>query len=127
MRTSLIPNFSMHPDSLLLFSTRVVRLFAYGLLSVILVLYLTQLGLSGFQIGLLLTLTMWGDTVISLWMSLMADRWGRRKMLLCGAGLMISAGVVFAATHNFWALLIAATLGVISPSAGEIGPFLAIE
>jgi MFS family permease len=48
-------------------------------------------------------------------------------MLLVGAGLMIFAGVVFALTSNFILLLIAATLGVISTSAGEIGPFLAIE
>ncbi len=127
MNVFRFPTLSLPPDLLLLFSTRVVRLFAFGLQSVVLVIYLTQLGLAFPQIGLLLTLTMWGDTVVSLWIALTADRWGRRRMLLLGAVLMICTGVVFATTRNFVFLVVAATLGVISPYAGEIGPFLAIE
>ncbi len=102
-------------------------MFAYGLLAVILALYLAQLGLSDAEIGLLLTLTLLGDTIISLWITTRADRQGRRRMLLIGAALMVFAGIVFAATRNFFMLLVAATAGVISPSGGEVGPFLAIE
>ncbi len=102
-------------------------MFAYGLLAVILALYLAQVGLSDAEIGLLLTLTLLGDTIISLWITTRADRQGRRRMLLIGAGLMVFAGIVFAATGNFYMLLLAATAGVISPSGGEVGPFLAIE
>ncbi|MEZ4706121.1 MAG: MFS transporter [Caldilineaceae bacterium] len=115
------------PDGRLLFATRTVRLFAYGFLSVVLVLYLAQIGLSDAQIGLLLTLTLIGDTLVSLWLTTNADRLGRRRMLLVGAGLMLLAGLLFAVTGNFILLLVAATIGVISPSGGEIGPFLAIE
>ena len=61
-------------DGRVLFSTRILRLFAYGFLSVILALYLSQLGLSEVNIGLLLTLTLLGDTVISLWITTNADR-----------------------------------------------------
>jgi MFS family permease len=114
-------------DVRLLFATRVLRLFAYGFLSVVLVLYLEAAGLSEGQIGLLLTLTLAGDTVISLWITTRADRLGRRRMLLAGAALMIFAGVLFATTRSFLALLLAATIGVISPSGNEVGPFLAIE
>src|SRR5262245_29052060 len=115
------------PDSYLLFSTRIVRLFAYGFLSVVLVLYLAQVGLSDVQIGLLLTLTLVGDTLISLWITTNADRVGRKRMLIAGAGLMLFAGILFALTSNFIFLLIAGTIGVISPSGTEIGPFLALE
>ncbi len=118
---------ALTPDARLLFATRVVRLFAYGFLSVVLVLYLEQAGLSTPQIGLLLTLTLVGDTLISLYMTTAADRLGRRRMLLLGAGLMLFAGVLFVLTDNFLLLVIAATVGVISPSGGEIGPFLSIE
>ena len=114
-------------DVPVLFSTRILRLFAYGFLSVVLALYLQAAGLSESAIGLLLTLTLVGDTVISLWITTQADRIGRRRMLIAGAGLMIFAGVLFAATHSFWLLLVAATVGVISPSGNEVGPFLAIE
>jgi MFS family permease len=114
-------------DGRLLFTTRIARLFAYGFLSVVLVLYLAQVGLNETQIGLLLTLTLIGDTIISLWITTNADRIGRRQMLIVGAVLMISAGIVFAFTRSFVILLITATLGVISPSGYEVGPFLAIE
>jgi MFS family permease len=114
-------------DIRLLFTTRILRLFAYGFLSVVLVLYLVAAGLSESRIGLLLTLTLVGDAAISLWITTRADRVGRKKMLLWGALLMIFAGILFAATTSFVPLLIAATIGVISPSGNEVGPFLAIE
>ncbi len=114
-------------DVALLFATRAVRLFAYGFLSVVLVLYLGAVGLSEAESGLLLTLTLLGDTAISLWITTRADRAGRRRMLLLGAALMIFAGALFAATRSFALLLLAATLGIISPSGNEVGPFLAVE
>ncbi len=114
-------------DIIVLFSTRAVRLFAYGALSIILVLYLTAIGLTGPQIGLLLALTLVGDTVVSLWLTTRADRFGRRRTLMIGAVLMAAAGVVFAITGDFTLLLIAATIGVISPSGNEVGPFLSVE
>jgi len=114
-------------DIRLLFATRILRLFAYGSLSVILALYLVAAGLTESEIGLLLTLTLVGDTAISLWITTRADRIGRKRMLILGAVLMIFAGLIFAVTRSFWLLLFAATIGVISPSGNEVGPFLAIE
>ncbi len=114
-------------DIAILFSTRCVRLFAYGFLSVVLVLYLSEIGLNDERIGILLTLTLLGDTAISLPITTRADRFGRRKMLMIGAILMVFAAVLFAATRDFFWLLVAATVGVISPSGGEVGPFLSIE
>jgi MFS family permease len=114
-------------DSRLLFSTRSVRMFAYGFLSVVLVLYLAQLGYTEGSIGVLLTLTLIGDTLISLWLTTNADRMGRRQVLIAGALLMIFAGGLFAMTADFGLLLLAATIGVISPSGNEVGPFLSVE
>jgi MFS family permease len=110
-------------DGRLLFATRLARLFAYGFLAIVLVLYLAQAGLSEASIGLLLTLTLIGDTVISLWLTTRADRFGRRRTLMLGTGLMIFAALLFANTQEFIPLLIAATIGVISPSGNEVGPF----
>jgi MFS family permease len=118
---------TLTPDGSFLFITRIARMFGYGFLSVVLVLYLEQVGLTQVQIGLLLTLTLIGDTIISLWITTNADRIGRRRMLIVGAILMVFAGVLFAIMRNFLFLLIAATIGVISPSGYEVGPFLSIE
>jgi MFS family permease len=117
----------MNRDVYILFATRIARMFSYGLLAVILALYLAQAGLSDPEIGLLLTLTLLGDALVSLWITTHADRIGRKRMLLVGGALMVSAGIVFAATRNFYLLLLAATIGVISPSGYEVGPFLPIE
>ena len=104
-----------------------MRLFAYGALAVVLVVYLTSSGLSASQTGLLLTLTLVGDTAVSLYLTTHADRLGRRRMLIVGAILMVAAGVTFAWTRDFLLLVIAGTIGVISPSGNEVGPFLPIE
>jgi MFS family permease len=114
-------------DGWLLFATRFIRLFAYGSLSVILVFYLVSLGLNESQTGLLLSLTLAGDVVVSLLLTTRADRIGRRRMLVAGAALMAGSGVAFAGTHNFFYLVLAGTIGVISPSGNEVGPFLSIE
>ncbi len=111
----------------LLFATRALRMFAYGLTSVVLVLHLAAAGIPQPRIGLLLSLTLLGDTAISLLLTTRADRFGRRRTLLAGAALMLVAAVAFATTTSFFALLLAATVGVLSPSGNEVGPFLAVE
>src|SRR5688500_4311041 len=101
------PLRTLTPDGRLLFLTRCVRLFAYGLLAVVLVLYLREIGLTEWQAGVLLTLILLGDTAVSLWLTTAADRLGRRRVLVAGALLMALAGVLFALTDNFWLLLVA--------------------
>jgi MFS family permease len=118
---------SLTPDGHLLFRTLTVRLFAYGFIAVVLALYLAQVGLDNHQIGVLLTGTLIGDAIISLWLTRVADRLGRRRMLMIGAGLMILAGMIFALTSNILLLTLAAVIGTISPSGKEVGPFLSIE
>jgi len=121
------PLRQLNRDGWLLFAARIARMFGYGFLAVVLVLYLAALGLNEARIGLLLTLTLMGDTAVSLWMSTQADRLGRRRMLVLGALLVLGAGLVFIGSAHFLVLLLAATIGVISPSGYEVGPFLAIE
>ena len=117
----------MRADVAILFATRAVRMFAYGFLSVILILYLAAIGIDARRIGILLSLTLAGDVIVSLIFTTRADAFGRRRTLVAGAILMAAAAAVFASTHDFILLLIAATIGVISPSGNEVGPFLAVE
>ena len=108
-----------NPNIILLFSTRIIRLFCYGFLSVVLALYLVEAGLTEGQIGLLFTLTLFGDAAITLWLTTSADRFGRKRTLIFGALLMAGAGIVFVLTRNVVLLIIAAIIGVISPSGNE--------
>jgi MFS family permease len=114
-------------DIIILFSTRIIRLFCYGFLSVVLALYLSESGLTERQVGLLFTLTLVGDALISLWLTTSADRFGRKRTLVLGALLMAGAGLAFVLTRNVILLIVAAVIGVISPSGNEIGPFLSVE
>jgi MFS family permease len=118
---------SLPRDARLLFASRIVRLFAYGFVAVVLVLYLSAIGLTSARIGTLLTLTLAGDVAVSLYLTTRADLLGRKRTLLAGSLLMIAAAVVFAFTRDFTLLVLAATIGVISPSGNEVGPFLAVE
>lgn len=130
-------------DTKLLCIQRFVRLFAYGGSTLILVAFLEALGNSRKHIGLFMTLTLIGDTLISLFLTLYADMMGRRVILGVGALLMTFSGIVFALSNDYLVLLAAAVFGVISPgldlrcisimniltfySGNEIGPFRAIE
>lgn len=89
-------------------------MFAYGANSLIIALFFASLEFSDFKIGLFMTLTLLGDVILSLLLTLIADNFGRRRVLFMGALLMVLSGAVFAIFENFWILLFAAVLGVIS-------------
>src|SRR5256712_12679739 len=114
-------------DGRLILTARAVRTFAYGYLSVILGVYLENLGLTPWQIGAVLTATLAGSAALTAIFSLVADVVGRRRMLLISAALMAIAGGAFAATSNYLLLLVASLTGTIGATSGEVGPFLSLE
>lgn len=101
-------------DTKLIILQRFVRFFAFGGSTIVLALYLHSLKLPDSQIGLFMSLTLVGD-VISFGLALLADGIGRKVVLGFGALLMVFSGVVFAFSGNFWVLLAAGVVGVISP------------
>jgi MFS family permease len=102
-------------DAHIILVSRFTRVFAYGSSTLVLALYFSALGFRDEKIGLFMTLTLLGDVLISLVLALWADRLGRRRMLMLGGLMMAGSGLVFAMTGNYWILLAAAVLGVISP------------
>ncbi|SCV74897.1 BQ2448_7926 [Microbotryum intermedium] len=114
-------------DVLLLFASRFVRMLAFGAVSPILVLHLRLLGLSDGRVGSFLSLTLLGDVLLSLVVTWTADTLGRRRVLVLGAFLMAVSGVVFHYFGSYIPLLLAAIIGIVSPSGNEVGPFSAIE
>lgn len=114
-------------DVSLIFLTRFLRMSAYGSASLVLALFFASLEVSEARIGLFMTLTLLGDVALSLGLTLVADAAGRRRILLGGCLGMVLAGAAFATSSNYWVLLAAAVVGVISVSGNEIGPFRAVE
>jgi len=114
-------------DGWLLFATCGVRSLAYGFLSVILGLYLAAIGLDVVTIGIVFTAALAGGAVMTVFLTTIADRYGRRRILMIGAALMALAGTAFTLTDSWILLTLAAVLGTISPSGKEVGPFLSVE
>lgn len=114
-------------DAWLIILARACRMFAYGGISLILALFFSALEFTDFYIGLFMTLTLLGDLLLSLGLTLVADGLGRRRVLFLGAFLMMLSGATFALFDNFWILLFAAVVGVVSATGSDFGPFRAIE
>lgn len=101
---------------------------SFGLTNQILTLYLIELGISETKIGIFMSLTMIGDSIISYLLTWNSTKLGNKFIMLLGSILMIIASGVFASgTNDFNLLLLAAIIGVISPSGNETGPFKTIE
>lgn len=114
-------------DAYLIISLRSLRMFSAGVPSLILALFFSSLNFPDTRIGLFMTLTLLGDVVLSLLFTLIADKLGRRRILLFGSAMMALSGTAFALSENFWVLLGAAVFGVISVTGGDCGPFRAVE
>ncbi|CAF3334711.1 unnamed protein product [Rotaria socialis] len=97
------------------------------MLSVALILHLTVKGFDQWHIGTLFTYILIGDIIITLLLTTTADAFGRRNILVIGSILKLFAGLMFAFVDQYLLLVFAGIVGIISPSGGEIGPFLSIE
>ncbi|VVT56512.1 uncharacterized protein SAPINGB_P005121 [Magnusiomyces paraingens] len=114
-------------DVLLLIFIKIARMLAFGMSSIFLVQFFNVHGYPDDRTGFFMSCTLIGDVIISYFLTMNADRIGRRLVLCVGALLMVASGIVFALSNNFYILLAAAVFGVISPSGADIGPFKAVE
>jgi hypothetical protein len=46
---------------------------------------------------------------------------------MAGSSMMVAAGLVFYLSTNYYLLLFAAIIGIITPGAHEVGPFRALQ
>ena len=115
------------PDAWLIIIARGLRSFGYGLLAVLLGVALSRAGFSPPAIGVLITVSLAGDFCSTYLIGLVADRWGRRRVLAVLALLMAATGAVFALTDLYPVLLVAAFFGTLGTSGSETAPFLPIE
>ncbi len=114
-------------DLVVLFMSRSVRLLGFGALPVVLTSYLKARGLPEALIGLLLSLALVGDAVLSLLVTRIADSFGRKRLLMYSTALIAVAGIGFAYSRDALWLVVCAIIGTISPNGNEVGPFQAVE
>jgi len=114
-------------NRVLVFTARGLRTFGFGLLSIVLPLYLKELGLPATLIGLVFSLTLVEDALATTAITVFADRFGRRLVLTLAPLLVVLAGVGFATAQVPWLIILVAVVGTISPGGVEAGPFLAVE
>jgi len=114
-------------DGRRLLAARVTRSFGYGFLAVALGSYLGELGYGGVEVGLVLTVALAAAAISSIVVGLRGDAWGRRRVLMAYAALMAVAGAILLAGSSLPFILVAVAVGTVSPTGGDIGPFVSLE
>jgi MFS family permease len=114
-------------DALRVLAARGVRAFGDGFVALLLPIYLVELGLSPVAIGAIVTSTLIGTALLTLWVGWIANRHSRRLLLLAAALLMAATGVGFATLTNFWPLLLVAFVGTMNPTSGDASIFVPVE
>ena len=125
-RNFLLPPGTL-PDARLLLAARAVRAFGDGYVSLLLPYYLTLLGYSALQIGLLVTATLLGSGLMTLAIGFIAHRHSTRRLLLAASVLMAITGLATAFMTDFWPLVIIAAVGTLNPAANDVTPFSPLE
>jgi MFS family permease len=106
---------------------RALRDFGDGFVAVLLPVYLTALGFSPLQVGVIATAALLGSALLTLGIGLVGGRHDHRRLLLAAASLMMATGVAFAFVHDFAALLVIAFAGTVNPSSGSVSVFVPLE
>ena len=114
-------------DGQLILLEKAVRTVPYGFLGVIYAVYLAQLGVDPFLIGVVLTLTVVSSALYTFIISFLADRIGRRKTLVFFALMDVFAAGLLLSSTTWWAPALAGIVGNMTVGAGEVGPFLSLE
>jgi MFS family permease len=110
-----------------IFLARALRDFGDGFVAVLLPVYLTALGLSAFDVGVVATLALFGSALLTLGTGFLAARYEVRGLLLAASALMIASGLAYAAANDYAVLLIVAFVGTINPSGGSTSVFVPLE
>ena len=106
---------------------RGLRAFGDGFVALLVPVYLVELGFSPLAVGTIVTTTLLGTALLTLWVGMVANRYSVRRLLLASALLMAATGAGFAVTSAFWPLLVIAFVGTMNPTSGDASIFLPLE
>ena len=110
---------SVDRNGRIVLTARALRSFAFGLNSVALGLYLSTVGLDSGQIGLVLSAALAGTLLLTLVIAGWGDRIGRRRLLIAGSALMVTASLIPLAGAQPLLLAALALSGMVAVNANE--------
>jgi MFS family permease len=111
----------------LLLTAKGLRAFGDGFTALLLPIYLTDLGLSAFRVGVVATAAMLGSAMLTLAVGLAGHRLRSRSLLMAACALMLVTGLAFSQAHAFWPLVLVAFVGTLNPSGGDVSVFVPVE
>jgi MFS family permease len=114
-------------DARLIVATRTLRSFSDGFVSVLLARYLADLGFSSVRIGAVTTATLLGTAAATIGAGAIADRFGRRRLLIFAAVVAAGTGFAFASSSAFVPVMFIALIGTLNPSFSDVSVFLPVE
>jgi MFS family permease len=106
---------------------RALRALADGCVAVLLPAYLLGMGMETWQVGVISSATLLGSALATLALGAWGHRFHHRALLLGAAWLMTGTGLLFAGLDSFWPVLVAAFVGTLNPSSGDVSVFLPLE
>ena len=106
---------------------RAIRDFGDGFIAILLPVYLTALGLSAFEVGLVATLALLGSAILTLGIGLLGGGRDHRVLLMAASALMAATGLAYAVASDYAILLVVAFVGTINPSGGSTSVFVPLE
>jgi MFS family permease len=109
------------------YAARAIRDFGDGFVAILLPVYLTALGLSALDVGVIATLALFGSALLTLAIGMLGARHDHRRLLLAASLLMAGTGIAYAASSDYWVLLVVAFVGTINPSGGSTSIFVPLE
>lgn len=111
----------------MLLTTRGIRGFVDGIVSLAITALLPLFGFSALKVGIIVTGMMLGSAALTLWVGTKGHLLPRRSLLVAGAVLMVLSGALFSTVTSFAALLLVGVIGTMNPTSGDVSVFLPLE
>ncbi|OWB57500.1 hypothetical protein B5S28_g3448 [[Candida] boidinii] len=114
-------------DIKLVLLSRILRSCAYSGITLILAIYLEEIGLKPSLIGVYMSFVYFGDLITTFYLTLLSEKLGRKNTIMLNYIIMSITSFIFYITENLYILFTFAFIGTISVGAPEVGVWRNLE
>lgn len=101
-------------DRNLIYACSFLRSMSFGIIAVLLAIFLTKVSFSKIEVGFVISAGLFGAAFGNLIATFLADKFGRRKILVSYALLNALSALVICFSTNFYLIALAAFLGMVN-------------